>query len=84
MGLKVVRISCFSPRWLLRVVIKPYFGEICRHHLQGRKISQARSELEAGSKQSLAYSVTLKMEAMYCSEASVEFDGPNGVVSQKI
>jgi hypothetical protein len=36
-------------------------------HLQGRRISQAKNQHEAGSKQSL------KMEATYSSETSAEF-----------
>jgi hypothetical protein len=46
-------------------------GESCRLHLQGRRIGQARNQLEVGSKQ--AYSSTLKMESTCYSEASVDF-----------
>jgi hypothetical protein len=40
---------------------------ICRFHLQGRRIGQAKYQREAGSKQSL------KMDATYSSETSVNF-----------
>jgi hypothetical protein len=46
-----------------------HFGETCRLHLQGRRISQARNQRESGSKQRS----TLKMEATCSSEMSVDF-----------
>jgi hypothetical protein len=62
------------------------FGATCCPHLEGRRISQARKQREAGSKQNcyplatwfvlvscLAYSSTLKMGATYSSEMSVNF-----------
>jgi hypothetical protein len=51
------------------------FGRIYRLHLQGRRASEARIQLKTGSKQSscLAYSSTLKIEAIYLSEPCVDF-----------
>jgi hypothetical protein len=61
------------------------FRGICLLHLQGRRISQAKNRLEAGSKQNvlfatcftllscMAYSLTLKMEEICSSETSVDF-----------
>jgi hypothetical protein len=51
------------------------FGGTCRLHLQGRRISQARNQCEAGGKQ---------MEATCSSETSVGFNGLHGVISQKM
>jgi hypothetical protein len=45
------------------------FGATCRFHFQGRRISRC----EAGSKQSLAYSLTQKMQVTYSSKTSIEF-----------
>jgi hypothetical protein len=52
-----------------------HFGGTCRLHLQGRIISQARSQREASNKQSscFAYSSTLKMEATRFPETLVDF-----------
>jgi hypothetical protein len=57
------------------------FGGTCRLHLPGRKISQARNQHEAGSKQihatclmlvsCFAYTLALNMEWTYSSETSV-------------
>jgi hypothetical protein len=51
------------------------FGGTYGLHIQGPKLSQARNQREAGSKQSycLAYSSTLKMEATCSSETSIDF-----------
>jgi hypothetical protein len=51
------------------------FGGTCHLHLHSRRISHARNQHEAGSRQSscLAYSSTLKMEATCSSETSVDF-----------
>jgi hypothetical protein len=49
------------------------FGGTCRLHRQGHRITHARNQSEAGSKQSSAYSLTLKMEATYSSETSDDF-----------
>jgi hypothetical protein len=50
-------------------------GGTCRLHFQGRSVSQARYQREAGSKPvtSLACSSTLKMKATCSSETSVHF-----------
>jgi hypothetical protein len=45
------------------------FGRICRLHLKGRRICQTRNQ-KAGGKQSDS---TLKMEAIYCYETSIDF-----------
>jgi hypothetical protein len=58
------------------------FGGTRRLRLHSRKISQARNQHEANSKQSSA--LTLKMEATCHSEKSVNFNGIHGVISQKI
>jgi hypothetical protein len=52
------------------------FGGTCRLHLQGRRISQARNQLESrcfGLVSCLSYSSTLKMEGTCSSETSVDF-----------
>jgi hypothetical protein len=57
------------------------YGGTSRLHLQGRRISQARNKLEVGALLAscfklvsfLAYSSTLKVEATFFSETSVEF-----------
>jgi hypothetical protein len=49
------------------------FGATCRLHLQYRRIGQLRNQHEADSKQSLAYSSTLKMKMTCSSETSVDF-----------
>jgi hypothetical protein len=78
----VVKSSIFwdiTPCGLLKV--NWHFTGPCGLHLHGRRISQARNQHEAGSKQSscyllvscLAYSSTLKMEATCPSEMLVEF-----------
>jgi hypothetical protein len=68
------------------------FGGTCRLHLLSRRISQARNESESRrlcflSASSLvyclAYSSTLKMEAICSSETSVDLYGLQGVISQK-
>jgi hypothetical protein len=56
--------------------VSRHFGGMYRLHLQGRKISQARTRVlatcfHAGS--CLSYSLTQKMEAIYSSETSVDF-----------
>jgi hypothetical protein len=48
------------------------FGGICRLHFQARRIRPSKGQPEAGSKQT-AYSLTLKMEAKFSSETSVDF-----------
>jgi hypothetical protein len=56
--------------------VNRHFGGICHLHLQGQRISQARNQQEAGSKQSsayLAYSLTLKMEVSCSSEMLIDF-----------
>jgi hypothetical protein len=55
------------------------FGVIIRLHLQGRRISQARSHREAGRKQSSI----MELEAKFSSETSVDFQQTNGILSQK-
>jgi hypothetical protein len=55
------------------------FGRIYRLHLQGRKMSRARNQLESCLPPPFtlvscsAYSSTKKMEAICCSETSVDF-----------
>jgi hypothetical protein len=56
------------------------FGGPCRHHLQGRRISQARNKDKAAILTAcfmlvpcLAYSSTVKMEATCSSETSINF-----------
>jgi hypothetical protein len=49
------------------------FGGTCRLHLQGRRISHARNQHEAGSKEVLAYFSTLKMEVTCSSKTLVGF-----------
>jgi hypothetical protein len=51
------------------------FRGTSRVHLQGRRISEARNQCEAGGKQvsCLAYSSALKMEAIFFPEMSVAF-----------
>jgi hypothetical protein len=44
-------------------------GITCRLHIQGREVSQARHQHEAGSKH---FSI-LKMEAIFSSETSIDF-----------
>jgi hypothetical protein len=54
--------------------VNRHYGGICRLHLQGRRISQARKQHEAGSKLfSCSAYWTLKMEATRSSETSVDF-----------
>jgi hypothetical protein len=53
--------------------VNRHFGRTSHLHLQGRRICQARNQHKAGSKQSLAYSSTLKVEATWYSEISVDF-----------
>jgi hypothetical protein len=64
------------------------FGIICQFHLQGRRISHARnwreSRWQAAQFSHLAYTSTLKMEATYSSETSVDFQGLHSIISQKI
>jgi hypothetical protein len=66
-----------------------HFGGTCHAHLQGQRISQARNQHEAGSKQSfmlvscLAYSLTLEMGATCSSKTSVDFSRLHGIISQK-
>jgi hypothetical protein len=46
----------------------PSFEGIYYVHLQGERISQERNKKDAGSRYSLAYSLTLKMEAMFSTK----------------
>jgi hypothetical protein len=62
----------------------PCFGETCYVHLQGRRISKARNQLEVDNKQSLAYSSTLKMKATCSAETSLTFNEQHDVITQKI
>jgi hypothetical protein len=62
------------------LIVKWRFGGICRLQLQGQRISQARSQREAGSKQSftlvycMAYSLTLKMQTACSSEVDFQWN----------
>jgi hypothetical protein len=47
-------------------------------------MSQARNQDEAGSKQCLAYSPTLKVEVTCSSETSIDFQQTTEIVSEKI
>jgi hypothetical protein len=53
------------------------FEKICRLRLQGRRVSRARNQCEAGSKQSpvsrWGYYSAMKMEVTFFSEVSVDF-----------
>jgi hypothetical protein len=53
------------------------FRRICRPHLQGRRISQARNQREV-AELCLTYSLTLKMEMTCFSEMSVDFQWTTG------
>jgi hypothetical protein len=53
------------------VKVEEYFGGERRLHLQRRRIIQARNHHEAGRKQSLAYSSSLKNGATCSSEKFV-------------
>jgi hypothetical protein len=64
----VMKISIFWVRTSYSPLkVNQGFGGICRLHLQGRRISQARKQRKAGSKQSS------EMETTHSSEASVDF-----------
>jgi hypothetical protein len=51
------------------------FGGACRHHLQGRRISQARHQRESRwqAQLCLPHSLTLKVKVTCSSETSVDF-----------
>jgi hypothetical protein len=58
---------------MLSLQVTRHFGGKCRLYLQGRRISRARNQREAGSKQSSAYSSTLRIEVTCFFETSVDF-----------
>jgi hypothetical protein len=49
------------------------FGGTYRLYLQGRRISRARNQSEAGRKLWSVYSLTLKMEGIYSAETTFDF-----------
>jgi hypothetical protein len=73
-----------------RLKVNRRYSGTCRLHLQGRRISHASNQHEAVFSRyfmlasCLAYILTLKMGRHFLPKRRLTFNGPHGVISQKI